>query len=455
MSKLLASKPENVLGASADLKTRFVRLRNDREGGSFQPGQWETLTLNASPVGNLQPGNQTIVEHLMPQGTPKKAESMLLRWGVVNSHPTDTLRTVNPLNFISSMRVFVNGLEIHRYQAAHELRLLQSEHLLGKHELSEAYADLARIRQSYDRGTLTPENYPAATTTDVVLDLYQLFPWLRGLIVSSPNNRVRSLKFEIVFQPSAGSVLDANWFINATGAGAIYTGANVRFDNVRLEYQLAEVVSQALLAQPAPMWPVTKFHSATYDLDLSLATNTKTVRLNQDLPRSSLIYRTFFLVQDVGAVTAYNDADGGGKLYSGPDALRMTFKKTGAITAMDLRGGGDAHRWLIQTLRMASGKSPDPELYDGTGDITESYIHLPSIDWRTVGVSNDSNGHELGTLLIGGLNTANGATDYTIDVSPAADGLFSAGARLHVVNAYFDLYTVEDSGAVRRMQVTA
>jgi hypothetical protein len=453
MAKLLTAGNggSNVLGASNDLSTRIIRLRDDmKSGGAWTPGAWEINSFNASPVSGMKPGGQTSVEWIFPQGEPKKVERLLLRFDVVNAHATDTLATAHPLCFVQGLRLFVNGAEIHHYQSSLQLRILMSEYLQKMARREDLYARISGMRRSaVDQGTLTGESYAPASAPGqgVIIDVLALFPFLSNLVVSHPNGRFRSLKMELTFQASVGSLLDGVNFRNLTANAPLYTTANVTFNSVKLEAWTTEVVCQALLAQPAALLPVIKFQATSYDMDLTSVATTKVVRLAVDLPRSTLTFRTYVVLQEIAAIATYNDADAGGILLNGPDWVRLKFKKTGAVVENDLTGAVDARSFQVLQWEMSNGHAPPMEIYDGSGNLPETWVPGLALDWRLIDNDAAHQGAER-TEIIGGLDLER--VDYTLTINAAVP--LSANVRLWVLNAYYELYSVADDARVSRLR---
>lgn len=464
MSRLLQASGNATLGASQNLKRKFIGVRNQREGGSFQPGQWEQQEWTCSPVSGLSPGNLTTAEIVFPSsGVPKRVEKFVLRFTLRNSG-TDVGEVVNPYNLISSVRLHLNGHDVHKWANPLEFKLLYSEGLQELANDDEIFHRLAHIRQ--DAGTdpvLAREEFPNGDTT-VDLDLFALWPQLDNLIMSAPGQKIRRVKMEIVFTPATGSAEIDGLVMNNQTNNAPILGPAITYHNVRLVTWSTEVVNTALLATPAPFFPFLKFDSRTDIVDWSAAsitagTATKTWKIGDALPGRQLVRKTYVLAENIGANAAahlgtaqFNDQNNGGHMYWGPEHISLRFKKVGAITEMDLTSLRDARSWTYLQHQQATGKSLPRVLLDGSAGQTldtlqSSYYFLAAIDWNTL--ENDSSTHDLTVVPITGIDTRSGMRDYEITVAPRA-AYAGTQVRLWLINQYIDLYTLDGAGEVRR-----
>ena len=119
----------------------------------------------------------------------------------------------------------------------------------------------------------------------------------------------------------------------------------------------------------------------------------------------------YFTIRDLGAVTAYNDTDAQ-HLWSGPDFIRMKYKRTGESGYQDYIG---AQRALVkhkQTHQMAGHNLPNDILLGDATDLNSFYLPFMTMyDFRNIDIEDASK-----QIVMGGIPTTQ---HYEFVISPA------------------------------------
>lgn len=398
----------------------------------------EVNVLFSVPTIQNPAGNNTRIDLTWSLQDLYRIEGLNLEFEIRNTSATESPTFMHAIaSYFADFKLLINKVEVVFHKDRAQLICAVANNL-RLYDESRVYHKLQQTRMEVGK-TLVGENVPVSSSVFASIDLFLLFPFLRGFI---PNvSGIQRLELEINFANNTSSLLNGLFVRSNTTSNAY--GSNLEYRSIKIRQQQARHSDARLYKNVFPVsYLLDKFETKLYNHDWTVGGQPLNVDLNLAFAKRKKIVGLHIFIQRPAEITAYNDSDCG-KFYSGNQVIAYRIlSKSKEIIKHDVIGENrkDRIKYSLDTNKRRWGTELPFEILTLSTDLGRLYIPETFIDLTNIQVAGDDE------FAVSGYN--NSERDIEVELVPAQT--VGANSQVYVVAQYQELMNIDPkSGIVR------
>ena len=399
----------------------------------------EVNVLFSVPTISNPAGNNSRVDLTWSQQEIYKIDGLYLEFEIRNNSLTESPTYMHAIaSYFQDIRLLINKNEVVFHKDRQQIICAVANNLRLYNE-ANLYQRLQETRTEVGK-TLVGENVPVNSSLFVSLDLFLLFPFLRGFV---PNlSGITRLEVEVNFANNTSSLLNGLFVRSNTTSNAY--GSNLDYKSIRIRQQLSRHSDARMYKNVLPVsYLLDKFETKFYQHDWTTGVAPLNVDLNLAFAKRKKIVGVHVFIQRNADITAYNDADCG-KFYSGNQYIGYRIlSKSKEILKHDIitENRKDRIKYAIDSNRRRWSSELPFEILTLSSDLGRLYIPETFIDLAGIQIGTEEE------FCVSGYN--NSERDIEIELSP----MLTVGnnATVYVIAQYQELMNIDNKTGVVRI----
>lgn len=400
--------------------------------------RYEEFQVNANTT-LLSPPYQSIcrVDLQYNYNDVYEIEEQYLSIDVINGSATDAPTFKNAYGLFSSVRVLINGVEVEKIGSYPEI-LCRISNYFREHSENLDIA-LARIRND-TAYTFTGDSIAVSATTNLLIPLTPLFPWLRNLVIGG-SAMISKIQYEFTFQPNLGSAAGNGLFVTSGSANNAYS-TNLSFSNIKIWQSIVRpdpTSKKILLARMGPLRIFKKCHEGKIKTIsfTNVDTDMTTFSLKTDWATHSNVRGLYIFLESPALRTTFNDADNC-KLFSGASFIGYKIRYNGTEVLNHSQSANHLKlrkNYSMDVQKNLWARNLPLEVLNHTTGLADYYYIETYIDLQNIQV------YDLHEMVIGGIST-----DLNLQIDVFCAQSINASTNIYAMLEYVEEIVTDGKG---------
>ena len=348
----------------------------------------------------------------------------------------------NPWLLFSEMKLSINNSEVQYLDNTEKIWLAQAAYYKRFDDSAFKGALQELFPTNFTNGLTTGETVAPLTGVTFSLPLFVVFPYIKDI---SRSQGVSRLSLEVRFQTNTGTPASIGRFITSSTTANCWTAATVNFTNVQLRQSVIKNSDPYLRSVPNPVMPIEMHEDCAFALSWNSATDTKRLQLGQEFSHHARCHGISVYIRDDARVTTYNDADSGGRVFSGINLFGIELRyKSRSIVKYDTAPEANKRLNYYRKNQIARYGQCNTNRLNGADNSSVFWMPTTFIDLQNVAIADYD-----GERLYSGLSNADGSLELILTNNT---GAFSTACVLYVVLHYYEFQHLDPkTGTLTKM----